>query len=270
MLCWLLRRARTACAPYYAALRRPIKGAFANGPEMRLRPSPFKAWTKWHRMPGPRCKIWRYMNFAKFASLVNRKALFFCAASALGDPFEGSFPFGNVEARKKRPFDVSNEAEFYSGLRGEMFLNCWNMSAHESAALWKLYGRDDKAIAIESTYRRLQAALPKKCIIGAVTYLEYSSTVAIPDGTVYAPYFFKRRSFEHEHELRAFIPGGSETGVREAGGIYEPVNVEALVTRVRLSPASPAWYRKTVEDLLQTLRLNLEVQQSAMDARPIF
>ena len=157
---------------------------------MRFHPPPFEAWVKWHRIPETDCKIWRYMDFAKFASFLFRKALFFCPASALDDPFEGSFPSGNVEVRKKRPFDVSNEAEFYSGLRSQMFLNCWNMAEQESAALWKLYGRDEKSIAIESTYGRLRAAVPKRCIIGAVTYLDYSGAITIPDDNVYAPYFF--------------------------------------------------------------------------------
>jgi len=103
-----------------------------------------------------------------------------------------------------------------------------------------------------------------------VTYLDYSSAVTIPDNNVYAPYFFKRKSFEHEHELRALIAGGSETGVSETGGIYESVNVEALVTRIHLSPAAPAWYTATVECFLRMQGLKLQVQQSEIDARPIF
>jgi hypothetical protein len=34
-------------------------------------------------------KIWRYMDFTKFVSLLEKKALFFCRADKLGDPFEG-------------------------------------------------------------------------------------------------------------------------------------------------------------------------------------
>jgi hypothetical protein len=37
-------------------------------------------------------KIWRYIDFAKLMSLVNRKSLFFVKASELFDPFEGSLP----------------------------------------------------------------------------------------------------------------------------------------------------------------------------------
>ena len=34
--------------------------------------------------------LWRYMDFTKFVSLLERKALFFCRPDRLGDLFEGS------------------------------------------------------------------------------------------------------------------------------------------------------------------------------------
>ena len=36
-------------------------------------------------------KVWRYMTFTKFMSLVDRSALYFARVDRLGDPFEGSF-----------------------------------------------------------------------------------------------------------------------------------------------------------------------------------
>ena len=35
--------------------------------------------------------IWRYMDFAKLVSLLDKEALFFCRADQLGDPFEGAW-----------------------------------------------------------------------------------------------------------------------------------------------------------------------------------
>ena len=49
-------------------------------------------------------KIWRYLDFTKFVSLLQRKALFFCRSDRLGDSFEGSFSKANVENRKARCF----------------------------------------------------------------------------------------------------------------------------------------------------------------------
>ncbi|HEX2906788.1 MAG TPA: hypothetical protein VHO69_08010, partial [Phototrophicaceae bacterium] len=42
------------------------------------------------RKPSPETKIWRYMDFVKFLSLIHREALFFPIAKKLEDRFEGS------------------------------------------------------------------------------------------------------------------------------------------------------------------------------------
>jgi hypothetical protein len=40
-------------------------------------------------------KIWRYMDLAKFVSLLQDSSFHFCRADRLGDPFEGSVPLKN-------------------------------------------------------------------------------------------------------------------------------------------------------------------------------
>ena len=45
-------------------------------------------------------KIWRYLDFTKFVSVVDKNQLFFARSDRLGDPFEGSYPTKNVEQRK--------------------------------------------------------------------------------------------------------------------------------------------------------------------------
>lgn len=210
------------------------------------------------------------MDFAKFASFIGRKALFFCPASFFADPFEGSFPNGNLKLRAARDFVVTNEAEFNRGMKSELFFNCWNMGTYESEALWKLYGGEGKAIAIISTYKRLMDALSAQCIIGAINYIDYTSDAVIPEGTVYAPFFYKRKSLEHEQELRAMIPAAKTKYREEFGGVYVPVDIEKLVTEVRVSPTSPEWYMETVKALIRVSGLQLEVHQSTIDADPIF
>ena len=46
-------------------------------------------------------KIWRYLDFTKFVSMLEKKALFFVRADKLGDQFEGSFSKANLELRPK-------------------------------------------------------------------------------------------------------------------------------------------------------------------------
>src|SRR3989338_4981364 len=47
----------------------------------------------------PDAKIWRYMDFPKFMCTLEDRALFFARADSFEDPFEGSYPRANVEAR---------------------------------------------------------------------------------------------------------------------------------------------------------------------------
>jgi hypothetical protein len=42
--------------------------------------------------PDPNAMVWRYIDFPKLVSLLDRKALFFVKASKLYDPFEGTLP----------------------------------------------------------------------------------------------------------------------------------------------------------------------------------
>ncbi len=41
--------------------------------------------------------IWRYMDFTKFVSLLDRASLFLCRADRLEDPFEGSSTEADVD-----------------------------------------------------------------------------------------------------------------------------------------------------------------------------
>ena len=39
------------------------------------------------------------MDFTKFVSLLEKRALFFARADQLGDPFEGAIPINNIKSR---------------------------------------------------------------------------------------------------------------------------------------------------------------------------
>jgi hypothetical protein len=56
-------------------------------------------------------KIWRYLDFTKFVSMLEKKALFFVRADKLGDQFEGSFSKANLELRPK-VYDKTPERAF--------------------------------------------------------------------------------------------------------------------------------------------------------------
>ena len=60
-------------------------------------------------------KIWRYIDFTKFVSLLDKQALFFARADRLSDPFEGSYSKANIKLRpimyNDMPEDSFNEMQ---------------------------------------------------------------------------------------------------------------------------------------------------------------
>lgn len=110
----------------------------------------------------PDIKLWRYMDLAKFLTILQQRAVFFSRASLLGDPFEGSFTKVNLAMReyiiKFRDEDQRLEGyktlnddqirDMFSNLSSrardevdKFFISCWHMNGHESAAMWNLYSR---------------------------------------------------------------------------------------------------------------------------------
>ena len=244
--------------------------------------------------------VWRYMNFAKFVSLLHRQALFFSRADLLGDAFEGSLSTPTQMARQAwlataSPLDAKAVAlmgQFTKWVREWTFVSCWHMNEHESAAMWKLYSHSNEAVAIQSTYATLVDCLPDKrsTYAGVVKYADYESEF-IPSDDSFSPVMHKRRSFEHERELRivwqdlpirehapprprprediasGFIPVGEAN--REAGR-YVPVDMQKLIRRVLVAPTSPPWFHEVVQSVARRFDLATDVSQSSLDASPLF
>ena len=98
----------------------------------------------------PDAILWRYMDFTKFVSLLDKQALFFVRADKLEDPFEGFWPTANranLENLFERiPLPVRNTAQqtmhsFIKALPRFTLINCWHESPGESVAMWKLYSK---------------------------------------------------------------------------------------------------------------------------------
>src|SRR5208283_5194086 len=83
------------------------------------------------------------------------------------------------------------------------FVNCWHMNEVESAAMWKIYSTSKDSVCLQTTFARLRDVLPEDDVyIGVVNYISYDRDM-IPDDNGLWPLFHKRKSFEHERELRA-------------------------------------------------------------------
>ena len=96
-------------------------------------------------------KIWRYIDFTKFVSLLDTKALFFTRADMLGDPYEGSTSYFNkanwpIIYKDKILIESLHSATSHNAWKRQWtFVNCWHMNEIESAAMWKLYAQTNEA-----------------------------------------------------------------------------------------------------------------------------
>jgi hypothetical protein len=155
--------------------------------------------------------IWRFMSLAKFLSLLTKSSIYFSQAYKLrdGDPYEGTLSRPNVDfyqtvmanetfarqvmqtaPNEPLPFNYHevfspNERKRLGDIHASTtYINCWNISKHESAFLWSMYATPSDGIGIRSTIGRLQKSIEKDkrdIYIGPVIYIDYNSEVIPQD-----------------------------------------------------------------------------------------
>ncbi|MEO6421320.1 MAG: hypothetical protein ABIR84_01165 [Candidatus Nitrotoga sp.] len=236
-------------------------------------------------------RVWRYMDFTKFVSFIESRCLYFTRADKFDDPFEGSSPKMNVYARNDLPLDVPPEHQgVYLKNMTELgpilqiwrryhALNCWHINEHESAALWKLYFKNDEGIAIQSTYRKLRDSFTddEKVFLGVVKYIDYEKEGINTNS--FSSFVHKRKSFEHEREVRALV---EKLPISESGcgydyrketishGVKVRVDVEQLIEKIYLAPGTPSWLANLVKSIAKQYKYTFEVEHSKLDQRPFF
>lgn len=225
--------------------------------------------------------IWRYMDFAKFLALIDRRSLYFASLITLekDDPYEGHFPDRDVEAilkigrsteqvrsfmklKKTLPartvksiFEIWRRTILANEInRHTTFVNCWHINSGESDAMWRLYSLQGQGIAIQSTYGRLSQALKKerrRIFIGKVQYKDYQ-VKNFTEFNGFGPALHKRSSFAHENELRAALDDVSHLGLK--GEVFFQ---DDMLQRIRAqNPASRpsgTYVKVDVEVLIQSV-----------------
>ena len=228
--------------------------------------------------------LWRYMSFTKFMSLLMQNALFFARADRLGDPFEGSLSQLNIElspAINKGIPDkyIKQLHEYIKDKRRFTLVNCWHESQIESDAMWKLYAPYGEGIAVRTDFGSLKESLVGEDIvhIGRVNYVDYGTTF-IRENDPLAPFIHKRKSFEHEKEVRAIIEKhNSIDGKIVVGGpdiyedgLYHEVKIQELIKEVVVPPYAQDWFLELAQSAVNTFGLQAPVTRSSMDALPVW
>lgn len=231
--------------------------------------------------------LWKYMDFTKFISLITYQKIFLCRSDLFEDPYEGTFPRKILEYVHDMKVDgvdkstaeyIKQMLNFNKKVRKHTYISCWHANDFESAAMWDLYSKNDASIAIETTYADLKKLLPENAMIGMVNYIDYDKDIFPLNNTFY-PFTHKRKSFEHEREVRFLIqnlPLNSEKNMLEFEGAVTPnvvsidVNLNSFVKRIHLSPRSPEWMLNLLKDVVGKYSIDVEVRRSNLYISPVF
>ena len=245
-------------------------------------------------LPKRNATIWRYMDLAKFESMLDTRALFFCRSDRFDDPFEGSYPNeAAVEAAlpsmiaalasdpslPQRIAGAKRMSSCRKQTREAVLVNCWHVNEHESEAMWKLYLRSGKGISIKSSVERLTDAVRcnEEVYLGTVKYRDYDRG-GFPSMNLFHPFMSKRKSFEHEQELRAVIwdedrfagVSGNWPVHKRDCGMNASADLDRLIEEVRLQPGAPPGFRHAIESVCTRWCLRKEIVDSRLDALPVF
>lgn len=138
-------------------------------------------------------------------------------------------------------------------------------------------------VALRSSYTRLRAAIAASpnwnfVGIGSVRYIDYQrETFAIEHENLARAYLHKRKSFEHEHEVRvlSFLsppslnPGATAPDEWEQDnpvpGIYLRVELHNLIEAIYVGPDEPSWIQETVQRLVNSWGLSIPVRRSELN-----
>ncbi len=193
---------------------------------------------------------WRFLKFPAFVSILQTRQMFLSRLENLEDPYEGRF----TETVKCRfPKHVVGASEHFS--KRNLCVNCWHLSENESAAMWAIYSESGTGVAIRSTIGRMKKSLhvePRDVSMCEVQYVDFSN---FDNGDGYFSLNLKRKSFEHEKEVRLWRLEADHCGTQEFGANIN-VDLDELIEQVYISPKAELWLKDVVDREMGTYRLN--------------
>jgi hypothetical protein len=250
-------------------------------------PNKIQRWPPYPRFEEPKEqeKVWRYMDFTKFMWLIDQSALYFARPDTFLDKWEGAYPKQNSITHSELYKDRDQDRVISLRKRSSTFyyISCWHLSEYESAAMWDLYKKADVGIGIQSTYQRLRDSIKDDFLTDPmyftkVKYIDYENERfegPIPELGGLTNLFHKRKSYEHEKELRIItsnlLSNEPKEYVDSPPGISFPVDLQTLLQNVYISPKSGRWFKELVESILRKYGLvDLRVHHTNLDDDPIY
>ena len=230
--------------------------------------------------------LWRYMSFAKFCSLLDRKALFFSLVGDMEDRYEGFI----YPPKPREHGDSLQQAErighgVLRKIARTALTSCWTESGHESSLMWKAYAGAE-GVAVRTSFQNLQESIRSVAELpvtfGQVEYVDYRRNEVPRFG--WAPLLHKRTEYRDEGEVRAILPGPPwdvsiqqgvpethiplDSDVAEQRGRYIPVDLEILVQEIVLPPHAAPWFAQVVKSVMDDSPVRSRVTRSSIESPP--
>lgn len=209
-------------------------------------------------------KVWRYMDLAKFVSMLKQKALWLARVDTVKDRdrHEGRFPY---EMRKLieiayEGFDddaspIKNADDFQDYLLKNTFISCWHKNLDENMAMWEIYGQVNNAVAVQTTIRRMKQSFLVSGMHGHSLLLQnviYQKAEDVLGALPYEQCFFRKRPhFFFEEEVRisldTYLPANPSKNTPD--GYELPVDINGLIVSILVHPDSSEWFVEVVNSI---------------------
>lgn len=246
-------------------------------------------------------KIWRYFRLPAFMEMLMHSALFQARVTEFDDPLEGAFGYRSVKFsdqvvqyldpprdRTYRSFSrvpdpdaplvevqpLKVEDVIYEA-RQHVCVTCWyEHDATESYAMWRVYGADSFAVAVETTVGALRRALSDapNVVVGGVEYSALPNAI----NSVQELFFHKRPEFSNEREIRSVALYPERITGPVVIQSLQPEVLDELLGSVIVAPQMRATMVNTLRGIIQGIFRGNDrhfdsnrLRQSSLDAEQL-
>lgn len=230
-------------------------------------------------------KLWRYMSFSNFFSLLETSALYFCRIDCFSDNLEATQPkeaerFATITGNPWQVFTklcVDKQLEIY---RNITFANCWHINEQENPTMWENYvmAHGNEGIAIQTCFQNLVECFNTDRALTnlKMKYIDYDTEFLDYGCPNYAVYLsIKDVKYEYENELRVItlekeIPHfdademdmDKKIEVYSQKGEFIKIDLKMLIQKLYLSPNSTTRFKENIEQLLHKYGITVPVIKS--------
>jgi tetratricopeptide (TPR) repeat protein len=224
-------------------------------------------------------KVWRFIDFAQFVSLLKKRALYFARSDTMPDICEGLYPDGSL-MKLRSSYAIARETFPDKTLADKMmsiilsrsikdkekfFMNCWYANEFETFAIWDMHLKGERGVCIRSTFEKLTECFSNieyNVHVGKVEYVDFRTfdIGSLNFESALERLFYKRQGYNYECEIRAVIERDDIIG----SGFNVNVPLENLIEEIFVYPNASGWFLDLVQSLSDEYGLCVKVKPSEL------